>query len=167
MNAVFNKSQYPTLEYLLTIDIFTHVYHPNSRYIPCSRIGVVTRFPRFNDPAHLLVNSRRGRCGEWAQGFLLAARAAGLAARFVVATTDHVWTEVWSRQRLRWLHADSCEDSLDAPLLYERGWGRNLEHVYAVSAAGVVDVIAKHTRQLPAVMQRRLTGTADRDNNVN
>eukprot|EP00197_Chlamydomonas_leiostraca_P010087 CAMPEP_0202880392 /NCGR_PEP_ID=MMETSP1391-20130828/35044_1 /ASSEMBLY_ACC=CAM_ASM_000867 /TAXON_ID=1034604 /ORGANISM="Chlamydomonas leiostraca, Strain SAG 11-49" /LENGTH=182 /DNA_ID=CAMNT_0049562899 /DNA_START=60 /DNA_END=605 /DNA_ORIENTATION=+ len=60
----------------------------------CSVCDQQTRFPRFNSQRKLL-ESRRGRCGEWANAFLLCCRAAGLDARYVYDVTDHVWVEYW------------------------------------------------------------------------
>lgn len=76
------------------------------------------RFPRYNDPGKLL-ETRKGRCGEWANCFTLCCRAAGLTARYVVDWTDHVWTEYYSHSHDRWIHLDSCEAAYDQPLLYE------------------------------------------------
>lgn len=39
----------------------------------------------------------------------------GYEARFVNDWTDHVWTEVYLDGR--WQHADSCECTLDAPMV--------------------------------------------------
>ena len=115
----------------------------------------VTRFPRFNATSTLL-ETRRGRCGEWANAFTLIALAMGFDARYVIDFTDHVWTEVQlDALGGRWVHADACENALDTPLLYERGWGKNLSFVFAVGETEFVDVSARYTRQLDAGVSAR------------
>lgn len=48
----------------------------------CNSCGTMTRFVRYNDPAKLL-ETREGRCGEWANCFTLCCRALGYEARQV------------------------------------------------------------------------------------
>ena len=66
----------------------------------CSSCGFVTRFPRFNHPG-VLLRTRRGRCGEWANCFCLLLRALGYEVRWVRDWSDHVWVEVWSSKLSR------------------------------------------------------------------
>lgn len=109
----------------------------------CAACGARTRFPRYND-ARTLLATRRGRCGEWAHAFTLLCRALGLHARYVHDVTDHVWTEVWSAARARWLHCDPCENKLDAPLLYSAGWGKALSFVLAFGPGEALDVTRRY-----------------------
>ncbi|GIL60556.1 hypothetical protein Vafri_15101 [Volvox africanus] len=123
----------------------------------CSACGAATRFPRFNNPGKLLQEGcRRGRCGEWANAFLLCCRAAGLTARYVSDWSDHVWTEYYSHSMRRWVHLDACEGSYDQPLLYEAGWGKAVSYVMAAGVWGVADVTKRYTaRWQPEVLHRR------------
>ncbi|KAL8166642.1 hypothetical protein V2J09_008141 [Rumex salicifolius] len=118
----------------------------------CSRI---TRFPRYNDPMKELLETREGRCGEWANCFTLYCRAFGYESRLILDLTDHVWTECFSDLLGRWIHLDPCEGSYDKPLLYEKGWKKNLNYVIAISKDGVYDVTKRYTRKWAEVLTRR------------
>lgn len=124
----------------------------------CKECDVITRFPRYNNP-RMLLETRNGRCGEWANCFTLVCRACGLDARWVLDWTDHVWTEVWIESLQRYVHADPCENRLDTPLMYESGWKKKLTYVVAFSAHGVSDATARYTRKMPELLTRRLACT--------
>jgi len=107
------------------------------------RCSVSMRFPRYNHPLKLL-ETRTGRCGEWANCFTAVCRAMGHEARFVVDWTDHVWTECYIEETGRWTHMDSCENAYDTPLIYEGGWGKKLSYVIGVSKDEILDVTPRY-----------------------
>eukprot|EP01080_Neovahlkampfia_damariscottae_P001488 gene1488-12105_t len=126
----------------------------------CSSCKKLTRFPRYNNAAKLL-QTKRGRCGEWAQAFTLCCTAMGFDARYVLDWTDHVWTEVYSDYLGKWVHCDSCENKFDAALMYEAGWGKKLSYVIGFSPDGVIDVTKRYTQKFDEVMERRIEVSED------
>lgn len=120
----------------------------------CPQCSSLTRFPRYNNPVKLL-ETRTGRCGEWANCFTLCCRAMGFEARYVLDVTDHVWTEVYSEHLKRWMHCDSCEDQLDCSLTYEVGWGKKLSYIFSLSHEEVVDSAKRYTQNWDEMRARR------------
>ena len=84
----------------------------------CNHCLQITRFPRLNNPS-VLLKTKKGRCGEFANVFCLICRALSFDTRYVLDLTDHVWVEIWIPSLKRYVHADPCEQTLDAPLMYK------------------------------------------------
>lgn len=111
-------------------------------------------FIRHGDPA-ILLQTRQGRCGEWADCFFVILKALDYDARIVLDTTDHVWNEVWSEAKDRWVHVDPCESTIDTPLLYEVGWGKELQYCLAFSPSEVQDVTPRYCVNYMNTLTRR------------
>lgn len=109
----------------------------------CWTCNVITRFPRYNHPMKLF-ETRTGRCGEYANAFTALCIALGHEAREAHDWTDHVWTEVYINEYKRWVHMDSCENAFDTPLVYDKGWGKKLTYVIAMSSHEIVDVTRRY-----------------------
>lgn len=113
--------------------------------------GKELKFQRYNDISYLL-KTRRGRCGEFANCFTFICRALGYEARIVMATFDHVWTEVYSEGQKRWLHIDPSDNVIDAPLMYQYGWKRSIDYVIAYNRFDVQDVSFRYSNEFDEVI---------------
>lgn len=109
----------------------------------CQKCGSLTRFPRYNDPLKLL-ETRKGRCGEWCNLFLLFLKSFGIESRYIWNREDHVWCEFYSKNLKRWVHLDCCEQSFDQPYIYSINWNKKMSYVVAFGRDGVVDVSKRY-----------------------
>mmetsp|Transcript_53 Transcript_53/g.133 ORF Transcript_53/g.133 Transcript_53/m.133 type:complete len:589 (+) Transcript_53:244-2010(+) len=107
----------------------------------CHKCGSFTRFPRYNS-APFILKHKRGRCGEYSMLLFRFLRAAGYEARWVVDWSDHVWSEVYLREK-GWVHLDPCEAAVDEPLLYQK-WGKEQTYIIAFCATDPIPRNASH-----------------------
>mmetsp|Transcript_20864 Transcript_20864/g.51228 ORF Transcript_20864/g.51228 Transcript_20864/m.51228 type:complete len:1124 (+) Transcript_20864:1238-4609(+) len=105
-----------------------------------------TTFPRYNSPKKLL-ETKKGRCGEYSNLFGLFCRSTGLETRLVLDLSDHLWTEVYIGEQDSWVMADGCEGVIAEPSMYEHGWGKKeLCYMVGIAQDHILDVTPRYTR---------------------
>ena len=128
----------------------------------CTVCHQSTRFPRYNDCVRLL-SYRKGRCGEWCNVMHLLLRSLGRDTRYVWNSEDHVWNEIWSEDKQRWIHVDSCEAAFDNPQLYTDGWGKKMAYVIGFSVFGATDITRRYVRRPEMAIPRSIAREEDLD----
>lgn len=124
----------------------------------CKKCKQKIEFPRINNPVTLLT-TRRGRCGEWVNCFMLILQALigggdddSDRIRYVWNQEDHVWCEYYSLSSKRWIHLDPCEGVYDEPLLYCNNWGKRMSYVIGFNYNYMIDLSDKYIvpeKQIP------------------
>lgn len=112
----------------------------------CRLCNVDVEFKRINN-ATTLLTTRRGRCGEFVNCFLLilAALLGGVdRLRYIWNQEDHVWCEYYSTSQKRWIHLDPCEAVIDEPLLYCNNWGKAMSYVLGFGSSYCIDLSSKY-----------------------
>ena len=126
----------------------------------CPSCGAKTRFVRYNSVEKLL-ETRQGRCGEFANCFGAILAALEFDVRMVIDMSDHVWIEFWSDEKGRYVHVDPCENLIDKPFVYEEGWKKDYLWVIAIGAQQVQDVTKKYSRLVAQKTERRMMKMPD------
>jgi len=130
----------------------------------CGNESRLFEYSRFHGPLALIGTGPSrdwvmGQCGEFSRmGYALLA-STGWKARYVLDFTDHVWIEVLLKQKdgsSKWIHADPSEGVLDAPLMYEKGWGKKLTMIFAFTPWSVEHVTETYTEDYNGTLARRV-----------
>jgi len=75
-----------------------------------------------------------GRCGEYADYTSAAARIALIPCTSILSmSTDHTWNEFWDEEWIQW---EPVNGYINAPLVYENGWGKVFGSVFEIRSDG-------------------------------
>lgn len=129
----------------------------------CTRCDKRVEFPRINNPVSLL-STRKGRCGEWVNCFMLifmliltALIGTETEVRYVWNYEDHVWCEYYSLALQRWVHLDPCDLAFDDPGLYCDNWGKKMSWCIGFNDSYVIDLSRKYITKEKEIDQRLIT----------
>lgn len=128
----------------------------------CNKSASFFEYSRFHGPLALLDtkasrNSVMGQCEEFSRAGHAFLAFLGYETRYVLDFTDHVWIEVRipRGENGTWIHADPSEGVMDNPLMYEKGWGKQLTMIFAFTPWTVEHVTSRYTDNYAATVARR------------
>lgn len=121
----------------------------------CPKCNSLIEFPRYNHAGRLL-ETRRGRCGEWALCFSYICFVFDYDVRMVHHVDDHVWVEIFSEHQKRWIHCDPCENAFDNALLYECGWKKPATLIIASGMNEIRDVTWRYSSEWQKTVMLRI-----------
>jgi hypothetical protein len=80
-----------------------------------------------------------GRCGEYADYSAAAARIALIPCTSILSmSTDHTWNEFWEDGWVQW---EPVNGYINAPLVYENGWGKVFGTVFDIRSDGYLSSV--------------------------
>ncbi|KAK8884709.1 peptide-N4-(N-acetyl-beta- glucosaminyl)asparagine amidase [Tritrichomonas musculus] len=126
----------------------------------CNKCGATTRFPRYNDISKL-IETRKGRCGEFSNMLAAILKASGYDIRLVADMNDYLWIEYWSDEKGRYVHIDPIQNIIDQPLMYEEKMGKKHTWIIAVGEGQCADVTQKYTKNIDECIRRRSIQTSE------
>lgn len=132
----------------------------------CKDTSAFFEYSRFHGPLALFDTKKNrkslmGQCEEFSRAGHALLALLGYETRYVLDFTDHVWIEVRvpKGEKGTWIHADPSEGVMDNPLMYEKGWGKQLTMIFAFTPWTVEHVTSRYTADYAATVARR--GVAD------
>jgi len=124
------------------------------RYV-CLKCYACTRKP-ININIDYILKNKEGGNPQFCIVFAAILRLLGYGFRFVSnLSLDYCWLEIWDPINCIYIHVDPCQDAINAPLLYECGWGKGITWVCAVGEYECVDVTTKYTSNILSVLELR------------
>jgi hypothetical protein len=128
----------------------------------CGSTSAFFEYSRFHGPLALFETKKNrkslmGQCEEFSRAGHALLGFLGYEVRYVLDFTDHVWIEVQIPKGKdgKWIHADPSEGVMDTPLMYEKGWGKQLTMIFAFTPWSIEHVTDKYTADYAGTVLRR------------
>lgn len=119
--------------------------HPiGAEFYKCHACGAGTRLARFTHPCAIL-KTKFGKEPEAVLGLASIFKYCGFQFRFVLIDASNHLLEVYIPKLKRFVSVDPYANLVDSPLVYECGWGRQINWAIAYSDKECVDVTPRYT----------------------